>query len=425
MDRLSTELDEKIIQHLVGKEASALSMTSKYYRSLAEPQLYRELNFSTKQCIDLMLLFDTLVDRQDLAKHIHSFTITTNGIPQFTLAFDAVFFSRFQSKINEYERVIREVIPSSSRSRARQWLDRMHLGEPMIDGQLAMIACLAGNMEHLTLGGVYPSSLPITLSVLEKSWDKVSAGFLSSEGSIIRNTMEEYKAKYAIHEACREGQTSRVDSLLAANPKLANLRDPDDRLPIHWAVSYNHLAIVQTLVQSKSFDPDVTDGSGWTPLMMACSRKDAEPIVDLLLSKDADVNAKNNNGQTALHFCASKVNLDIARTLLAQKPPASARIKDKRGQLPLHRAAAVGSVPMMKALLDAKSPLNATDMDGMTALHHAMSEGHGDAALLLLTMGAEHDKKDTDGHVALDLAPDAKTRSFILQAAEREGIELQ
>ncbi|RAQ99714.1 ankyrin repeat domain containing protein [Stemphylium lycopersici] len=217
---------------------------------------------------------------------------------------------------------------------------------------------------------------------------------------------------------------SRVDSLLAANPKLASLRDPDDRLPIHWAVSYNHLPIVQSLVQIKSFDPDVTDGSGWTPLMMACSRKDAEQIVDLLLSKDADVNAKNSSGQTALHFCASKVNLDIARTLLSQKPPASARVKDKRGQLPLHRAAAVGSVPMMKALLDAKSPLNATDMDGMTALHHAMSEGHGDAALLLLTLGAEFDKQDSDGHVPLDLAPDAKTRNYVLQAAEREGIEL-
>jgi len=237
--------------------------------------------------------------------------------------------------------------------------------------------------------------------------------------------MEEYKVKYAIHEACREGQAARVDALLAANPKLANLRDPDDRLPLHWAVSYNSLSIVQTLVQMKSFDPDATDGSGWTPLMMACSRKDAEQIVDLLLSKDADVNAKNNNGQTALHFCASKINLDIARILLAQNPPASARIKDRRGQLPLHRAAAVGSVPMMKALLDAKSPLDATDLDGMTALHHAMSEGHGDAALLLLTRGADFSKKDKDDHIPLDLAPDAKTRKFIVQAAEREGIDLE
>lgn len=178
------------------------------------------------------------------------------------------------------------------------------------------------------------------------------------------------------------------------------------------------------LVQADSFHADLTDGSGWTPLMMACSRKDAEPTVDLLLSRHADVNAKNNNGQTALHFCASKANLDIARILLSQKPPASARLKDNRGQLPLHRAAAVGSVPMLKLLLKANSPLNATDVDGMTALHHAVSEGHGDAALLLLTMGAEHDKRDADGHVPLDLAPDGKTRTFIVQAAEREGLEL-
>ncbi len=258
--------------------------------------------------------------------------------------------------------------------------------------------------------------------------------------------MEDTKSKFAIHEASREGHStspssptqpvrsqltptrpaSKVESLLGANPRLANLRDDDDRLPIHWAVAYGHLPIVQLLVQTKHFDADARDGSGWTPLMMACSRKHAEPIVDLLLSKDAHVDAKNNNGQTALHFCASKANLDIARTLLSHSPPASARTKDRRGQLPLHRAAAVGSVPMIKELLGAgKSPLNATDVDGMTALHHAISEGQGHAALFLLTNGAEFDKRDGEGRVALDYASDAKTRRFIVQAAEREGIDLE
>ncbi|KAF1995859.1 putative proteasome regulatory particle subunit [Amniculicola lignicola CBS 123094] len=235
--------------------------------------------------------------------------------------------------------------------------------------------------------------------------------------------MEDRSLKYAIHEAAREGQTSKVESLLNANPKLATLRDEDDRLPIHWAVSYNRLPIVQHLIQLPTFDPDVQDGSGWTPLMMACSRKDADPIVSLLLAKDADVNAKTLSGQTALHFTASKANLDVARTLVKHK--ASARVKDKRGQLALHRAAAVGSVPMMKILLEAKSPLNATDVDGMTALHHAVCEGHGDAALLLLVAGAEWDKQDSEGRMALDLVPDAKTRSYIVQAAEREGIDLE
>jgi hypothetical protein len=38
----------------------------------------------------------------------------------------------------------------------------------------------------------------------------------------------------------------------------------------------------------------------------------------------------------------------------------------------------------------------------------AISEGHGDAALLLLREGAESDKKDLDERLAIDTAPDAK-----------------
>ncbi|KAL8649274.1 MAG: hypothetical protein Q9226_005649 [Calogaya cf. arnoldii] len=139
-------------------------------------------------------------------------------------------------------------------------------------------------------------------------------------------------------------------------------------------------------------------------------------MVDLLLGKDADVNIKT------LHFCASKNNLDVARKLISRN--ASARIKDKREQLPLHRAAAVGSVPMVKLLLDNKSPLNATDIAKYTALHHAILEGHGDTALVLLKAGAEVDKLDVDGKLAIDLAPDSKIKKFILQSAEREGIDL-
>ena len=38
----------------------------------------------------------------------------------------------------------------------------------------------------------------------------------------------------------------------------------------------------------------------------------------------------------------------------------------------------------------------------------AIAEGHGDAALVLLKAGAETDKRDVDGHLAIDLAPDKK-----------------
>ncbi|CAD6569857.1 MAG: hypothetical protein ASARMPREDX12_003109 [Alectoria sarmentosa] len=217
----------------------------------------------------------------------------------------------------------------------------------------------------------------------------------------------EQKSKFAIHEAAREGRTAAVESLLNANPRLATKRDLDERLPIHWAVSYNHMPVVELLVSRKDFEPDVQDASGWTPLMIAASLRDGDGLIDLLLSKEADVNAKNYSGQTALHFTASKNNLETARKLISHG--ATARVKDKRGQLPLHRAAAIGSVPMVNLMLENKSPLNASDISGLTALHHA---------------GAETDKKDVDGNLAIDLAPDKKIRHFILQSAEREGVEI-
>ncbi|KAJ6036354.1 hypothetical protein N7540_000633 [Penicillium herquei] len=232
-------------------------------------------------------------------------------------------------------------------------------------------------------------------------------------------------AKFPLHEAAREGRTEIAESLLNANPKSASVKDDDERLPIHWAVAYNRLPIVELLVAVKNFDPDVEDGSGWTPLMIAASLKDAagDPIIDLLLRKEADVTIKSSSGQNALHFAASKANISTVRTLIANK--CSARVKDVRGQLPLHRAAATGSVPILKALLEeGKSPVNATDNDGFTALHHAISEGHGDAAILLLKSGAQADKRDIDGKLAIDLVPDDKVRKYILQTAEREGIEL-
>lgn len=100
-------------------------------------------------------------------------------------------------------------------------------------------------------------------------------------------------SKYAIHEAAREGQAHIVSSLLAANPRLANLRDDDDRLPLHWGVSRNRVAVVELLMQRKDFDVDVKDGSGWTPLMIAVSLKESEELVGMLLGKGADVGAKS------------------------------------------------------------------------------------------------------------------------------------
>ena len=73
-------------------------------------------------------------------------------------------------------------------------------------------------------------------------------------------------------------------------------------------------------------------------------------------------------------------------------------------------------MPLVELLLkEGKSPLNAQDVEGLTPLHHACAEGHGDTADALLKAGAETDKKDSDGRLALQTTPDSSVRFFTLK----------
>jgi ankyrin repeat protein len=59
----------------------------------------------------------------------------------------------------------------------------------------------------------------------------------------------------------------------------------------------------------------LTSKTGWTPLMMACSAGHNE-TVKLLVEMKCDVNAKNINGQTSLHYAASRNRFEVSETNL-------------------------------------------------------------------------------------------------------------
>ena len=113
--------------------------------------------------------------------------------------------------------------------------------------------------------------------------------------------------------------------------------------------------------------PDVRDVHGKTPLINAAEHGH-DTIVDMLISGQADVSVKTDEGWTALHVAAQNNRVVIVGMLLAAglDPDISVWMN---GITPCLLAAARGHHSIMKLLLKKGCHVNHADFSGMTALH--------------------------------------------------------
>jgi ankyrin repeat protein len=134
-----------------------------------------------------------------------------------------------------------------------------------------------------------------------------------------------------------------------------------------------------------------------SPLADAVEKKDAATVRALI--RDSDVNARQVDGTTALHWAVQHDDLATAKLLLAAG--ASPKAENRYAVTPLALACTNGNAAMIAALLEAGADPNATLPGGETALMTAARTGRVEAVKHLLARGAKVDARLADGQTAL------------------------
>lgn len=163
-------------------------------------------------------------------------------------------------------------------------------------------------------------------------------------------------------------------------------------------------------------EPDVnaTDEQGNTALHLATRYFDhakAIKVIDMLLSRGAKINAAGDRENTPLMVAVQDATdslsfqdpLAVVKELLSHG--ASVNARDAAGRTALHRACDGSHRVVISFLLEkAKADPNAADNDGETPLHLAAAAGDTNAAALLVPAGAKVNVRDAKGYTPLKRA---------------------
>ncbi|GHM58178.1 MAG: hypothetical protein sL5_06130 [Candidatus Mesenet longicola] len=219
-----------------------------------------------------------------------------------------------------------------------------------------------------------------------------------------------------LHVAVKSNKLGTVKLLLDRGASIG-IKDKHNRTPLSLAAKEGYINIVQVIEQTQ-LDLD-------EELLTAAESGDLNKIKSLI-TQGANLNTKDGNGSTPLHYASWNGNLSIVKHLIEKG--ANLKIKNLNNRTPLYDASLNGHLDVVRYLIEKGVDINVADEENWTPLHCAVSEGHLDIVKHLINNGANFNAKNSDGKTPLDIAIDRghdNIKEYLEKVSEERGKSVQ
>ncbi|XP_049770021.1 uncharacterized abhydrolase domain-containing protein DDB_G0269086-like isoform X2 [Schistocerca cancellata] len=136
--------------------------------------------------------------------------------------------------------------------------------------------------------------------------------------------------------------------------------------------------------------------------LIEAAKEGAVEELRALLAAGANVEARDEDMWTALHWAAVRGHENVVRCLV--EGGADVESRDSRRNTPMHWAAYRGHAAVVRLLAASSGDPDAKDKYRLTPLHYAARQGHAEVAAVLLDVGVDRGPWDDYGHLPPDLA---------------------
>ncbi|NXP96109.1 ANR16 protein, partial [Passerina amoena] len=179
-----------------------------------------------------------------------------------------------------------------------------------------------------------------------------------------------------LHHAARLGHRDVLEFLVQEMGMDVEVANGDYKRPLHEAASMGHQECVSFLLE-RGASVDCLKKADWTPLMMACTRKNLE-VIQTLVEHGANPLLRNKDGWNCFHIASREGHPEVLRYLL-DVSPSCWDTESTTGRTPLHTAALCCFVPHR-----CQYKGDSRDSCGVTPFMDALQNGHVGIARLLL-----------------------------------------